>query len=178
MKLIILAGMPGAGKEEFLKAVGESGWPYLRMGDLVREEYLKRGLDEDTISVGQFAQQERDEHGMGIWADRASKRFQGRNHIVDGCRGLAEIDSFRRHSESMTVVAVHSSPAVRYARLIERARSDSPSDWKEFQERDRREMKWGLAELIALADEMVVNDTDLSTFHSRARDLMEGLTRT
>jgi dephospho-CoA kinase len=177
MRLIILAGMPGAGKEEFLKSTQNCGWPFVRMGDVVREEYQARGLDSTGISVGQFAQQERDRHGYGIWADRAVERFQGRDHIVDGCRGLAEVESFRRHSQEMIVVAVHSSPETRFRRLQERGRSDSPSDWSEFQERDRREIGWGLAELIALADEMLVNDSDLATYHSRTKGLMWRLGR-
>lgn len=169
--------MPGAGKEEFLKAVEGSGLPFLRMGDLVREEYIKRGLDQSGISVGKFAQQERDEHGMGIWADRAAERFQGMDHIVDGCRGMAEVESFRRHSDNMTIVAIHSAPQVRYLRLKERKRADAPSDWNEFQERDRREIGWGLAELISLADEMIVNDSDILAFHSQSRALLGRLTK-
>jgi dephospho-CoA kinase len=77
----------------------------------------------------------------------------------------------------MIVVAVHSSPETRFRRLQERGRSDSPSDWSEFQERDRREIGWGLAELIALADEMLVNDSDLATYHSRTKGLMWRLGR-
>ncbi len=171
MRLIILAGMPGAGKEEFLQALSGLGVPFLRMGDLVREEYRRRGLEGGDISVGQFAQQERDIHGYGIWATRASARFGGRDHIVDGCRGMEEIRVFREAGD-LSVVAIHSAPETRYERLQLRGRSDAPANREEFDERDQREMSWGLAELIALADEMLVNDSDLRSFHDSARALM------
>ncbi|KUE74442.1 hypothetical protein AUQ37_00270 [Candidatus Methanomethylophilus sp. 1R26] len=45
MKMIVVAGMPGAGKEEFLSAGRAAGIPFVRMGDLVREFYAASGAE-------------------------------------------------------------------------------------------------------------------------------------
>ena len=175
MKLIILAGMPGSGKEEFLIAARETNWPFIRMGDVVRNEYEDRGILTSDISLGQFAQNEREEHGHHIWAKRAISRFDNQNCIIDGCRGMDEIESFRSNSTELIVIAVHSSPKDRYERLCLRGRTDAPRDWSDFQARDRREISWGLAEVIAQADHMLVNDVDLPSYHSKVKLLMRRL---
>lgn len=175
MRLIILAGMPGSGKEEFLVAAREANWPFIRMGDVVRTEYEKRGIAITGVTLGQFAQNEREEHGPHIWANRAISHFDKRDFIVDGCRGMDEIQSFHSHSNDLLTIAVHSSPKVRYERICLRGRSDAPRDWSEFQARDQREISWGLAEVIAQADYMLVNDADLPSYHDKVRSLMRRL---
>ena len=37
MKILVVAGMPGAGKEELLKVAQSMGYSFLRMGDIVRD---------------------------------------------------------------------------------------------------------------------------------------------
>lgn len=39
MKILLIVGMPGAGKEEFLSVARSIGVPFIRMGDIVRELY-------------------------------------------------------------------------------------------------------------------------------------------
>ena len=36
MRILLIAGMPGAGKEELLNVARSMGVPFLRMGDIVR----------------------------------------------------------------------------------------------------------------------------------------------
>jgi len=172
MRLIILAGMPGSGKEEFLVAAREANWQFIRMGDVVREEYEAKGIATTGINLGQFAQNEREEHGYHIWAERAISNLDHKEYIIDGCRGMAEIEAFKSHTPNVLIVAVHSSPKSRFERLCLRGRSDAPLDWLDFIARDQREISWGLAEVIAQADYMLVNDTDLQSYHNKVRSLM------
>jgi len=58
----------------------------------------------------------------------------------------------------VSVVAVHASPRTRYERLISRGRSDDPKNWEDFAERDLRELSVGIGNVIALAEEMLVNE--------------------
>ena len=74
MKMIVVAGMPGAGKEEFLSAGRAAGIPFVRMGDLVREFYAASGAEARGIGMGEFAGAERDAHGTDIWARRAVEK--------------------------------------------------------------------------------------------------------
>jgi hypothetical protein len=38
-----------------------------------------------------------------------------------------------------------------------------------------REIGWGIAEVIALSEHMIVNDADLESFRRRSRELLERL---
>ena len=172
MRMIVVTGMPGSGKEEFLNVAMTIGIPFIRMGDVVRSEHAASGT---SSSVGEFADSERKKHGYNIWAKRSMEKMYGDIFLVDGCRSMAEIQAFKSLSDNVTILGIHSPPKVRYGRLVERNRSDAPSDRREFDERDEREIGWGIAEVIALADEMLVNASSLERFRKDAEILLKGI---
>lgn len=175
MKVLLIAGMPGAGKEEFLNVARSMGIPFLRMGDIVREFHASSGAADEGLSVGQVANRERELHGKNIWAKRALEQMSGDLFLVDGCRSMDEVRSYRELSDDVHIIAILAPRMVRYDRLVKRGRDDAPSDIGEFNQRDEREMGWGLANVIALADHMVVNDSDLESFYSRSRNILEAV---
>ena len=168
MKLIVVAGMPGAGKEEFLNVARDMDIPFLRMGDLVRELYPKRGDEDRDLTLGQFANIERERHGYNIWAKRALERMSGNIYLIDGCRSMDEVMAYRSLSDDVNIVAIHAPPRIRYDRLVKRQRDDAPRNVEEFDARDSREMGWGLANVIALSDHLIVNDGSLEKFREEA----------
>ena len=168
MKLIVVAGMPGAGKEEFLNVARDMDIPFLRMGDLVRELYPKRGEEDKDLTLGQFANIERERHGYNIWAKRALERMSGNIYLIDGCRSMDEVMAYRSLSDDVNIVAIHAPPRIRYDRLVKRQRDDAPRNVEEFDARDSREMGWGLADVIALSDHLIVNDGSLEKFREEA----------
>jgi dephospho-CoA kinase len=94
--------------------------------------------------------------------------------LVDGCRSTDEVDAFRSLAD-VTVIAVTSSPEARYERLVKRGRSDAPANIEEFIKRDEREIGWGLAKAIALADVTVTNESTLEEFRVSSRKALERL---
>jgi dephospho-CoA kinase len=170
-KVIVLTGMPGAGKEEFVKVAVETGYGVIRMGDVVREEAGRRQIMMDDRGVGGFANQEREAHGPGIWAERCLQALGKEDTVIDGSRSLEELYVFRRSlGEGLRLVAIHSSPGQRFLRLQKRARYDAPHDREAFMERDKRELGWGIGSLIAMADVMLVNESDLEHFRAIAAE--------
>ncbi len=172
MRIILVAGMPGAGKEEFLTVARGMGLPFLRMGDLVREAYASSNSESKGLSVGQFANSEREEHGKDVWARRALERMDGEVFLVDGCRSLDEVESYRSLGEEIVILGVHTPPRLRYERLVARGRDDAPRNMEEFEARDAREMGWGLSDVIALSDVMITNESDLETFRIRSSEAL------
>ncbi len=172
VRILLVAGMPGAGKEELLNVARSMGIPFLRMGDIVREHHASSGTD---LSVGEFATREREIHGRNVWAVRAMERMSGELFLVDGCRSMDEVRSYRELSDDVHIISVHASRATRYERLVRRGREDAPADMDEFDRRDAREMGWGLSDLIALSDIMIVNDSDLPGFQRSVRDALEAM---
>lgn len=176
MKLIITTGMPGSGKEEFLKVCQKRGAKIIRMGDIVREKAKEFGLDGSDASVGTLANEERKRYGMDIWAKRTIPYVGGDLVVIDGTRGPGEIRAFRHaFGENLVVVAVHASSKTRYERLVARPRHDSPVTRAEFEARDRREFEWGLGEAIALADYMVINESDLKELKRNVDLLLDSI---
>ncbi len=172
MRILLIAGMPGAGKEELLCVARSMDVPFLRMGDIVREHHAASGTD---MLVGTFANSQREEFGDDVWARRALERMHGDVFLVDGCRSMDEVCSYRGLSNDVLIVGIYAPPSVRYERLVRRGREDAPKNIEEFEARDSREMGWGLSYLLALADVMILNDADLKTFHDKARKILEGL---
>jgi len=168
--------MPGCGKEEVLSVAQELGFSIVRMGDVVREEARRRGLPITDAAVGGLAHAERQAHGYGVWAERTLPRIQGERVLVDGLRGRAELDVFRKaFGGHLTVLAIHASPTTRYQRMMKRRRKDDAPGYEAFQARDVRELGWGLGEVIATADVMLVNEGPLEDFRRQARETLERL---
>ncbi len=162
--------MPGCGKEEALAVAQNLGFSIVRMGDVVREEALRRGLPITDAAVGGMAHAERQANGLGVWAERTLSRIQGEHVLIDGLRGRAELDIFRgAFGDDLSVVAVHASPKTRYERMMRRGRGDDAGTIEAFRARDLRELSWGLGDVIATADVMLVNEGTLDEFRRQAR---------
>lgn len=159
--------MPGAGKSVAVQVARTLRLPVFSMGDRVREVVRARGLALTPDVVGQIASGERREKGPDIWARRTLELIprSTRVGVIDGARSAAEVEYFRRHAKAEVVVlAIHSSPATRKARVRARRRSDDKRTRLGFEERDRRELGWGIGEAIARADVMIINEGTLEEF--------------
>ena len=168
--------MPGCGQEEVLAVAQTVGFSIVRMGDVVREEVRRRGLPISDASVGGLAHAERQAHGFGIWAERTVPRIHGDHVLVDGLRGRAELEVFRgAFGDELTVIAVHASPKTRYERMLRRGRTDDAGTIEAFQARDTRELGWGLGDVIATADVMLVNESSLEALRGAAKVALERL---
>lgn len=176
MKILVTAGMPGSGKEEFLKCCVARGAKAVRMGDIVREKAREFGLDSSDSSVGTLANEERKRYGKDIWAKRTIPLVGGELVVIDGTRGTDEIRAFRHaFGEDLKVIAIHSSASTRFQRLKSRGRSDSPLSRSDFDQRDRRELEWGVGEAIALADYMIVNESTIDDLRVQVDGLLDQL---
>jgi dephospho-CoA kinase len=170
--------MPGSGKEEFIEVAAEFGFEIVRMGDLVREEARRRGLDPGDTSVGGLANQEREENGMGIWAERTIPKITGPRVIIDGVRGIAEIKVFRdAFSSDLSVVSVEASSDTRYERIRSRGRRDATLTREQFEDRDERERSWGIEMAMKEAEYTILNEGSLEDYRREVREVLGELVR-
>ncbi|HOI77693.1 MAG TPA: AAA family ATPase [Methanofastidiosum sp.] len=164
--MIAIVGMPGSGKSEFVNIALSYGYRFISMGDIVREETLKRGyLLEESGKVAQIL---RDKEGLDIIAiltlDRISETQDGK-FLIEGIRGIKEIERFRNEIDFF-LVGIHTSPRIRFERLKNRGRADDPKTFEDFYKRDLRELSWGLGEAFALSDVIIDNNGTFEDFRS------------
>jgi dephospho-CoA kinase len=173
MRLVVSVGMPGSGKDELVEVARKLGLATLKMGDLVRDETRRRGLQPTAQNVARIANEDREKHGPGIWAQRALPKLTETRMLVDGCRSDAEVSVFRHNFGDLYVLGIFASPETRHDRLMHRGRGDDGDDLSAMYDRDRRELKWGIGNALALADGMLVNEGDLDSFRAAARVKLE-----
>ncbi len=176
-KLVIgLAGMPGSGKSIVVDTARELGYDIVVMGDVIRQETLKRGLELTPQNVGKVMLQLREEGGNYVIAEKCIPKIEEQTSpkvLVDGLRSLHEADIFKKHFSKFSLLAVHASPETRFNRLSNRRRSDDTAEWKVFYERDMRELSVGLGNVIAMAGQMIVNDNSFEQVKSKVKESLK-----
>jgi dephospho-CoA kinase len=176
-KLVIgLAGMPGSGKSLVVDTARELGYAVVVMGDVVRQETVKRGFELTPQNVGKVMLELRQKEGNFVIAQKCVLKIkeQASNKIlVDGLRSLYEADIFKEHFSKFSLVAIHASPEIRFNRLSKRQRSDDPTEWKVFNERDMRELTVGLGNVIAMAEQIIVNDNSLEVVKAKIQESLK-----
>lgn len=183
MRVVGFTGMPGSGKSEAMEVAKARGHPVVRMGDLIWEEVERQGLPRDAAHVGKVANAMRESHGKDVWARRTAERVRKvaagqRLVLIDGVRSHEEVETLRRElGHDFLLVAIHTDPDHRFQRMAARGRADDSKDVAMLRVRDEREMGWGIARTIALADEMLVNDGTLDQFRAKVGALLDRVAR-
>lgn len=177
MKIIAFTGMPFSGKSEAVKIAQEMNIPVIRMGDMVWEETKKRGLNLSEKNVGTIADTMRKEKGMDIWAQRTLEKIKLLNDIekivIDGIRNIEEIETFEKElGNDFLLVAVQVADNIRYKRAIDRGRVDDSLDLELIKSRDKRELSWGLENVIASAEIVVSNEGTIDEFKEKIKKIL------
>jgi len=145
------------------------------MGDVIREETAKRGLEPTPQNVGKVMLELRKEGGAGVVADKCVLKIEQTSNpkiVVDGLRSFVEAEVFMKRLPSFILVTVHSSPQVRFERLSTRGRSDDPKTWEVFHERDMRELGVGIGNAIALAEYVIINDGTKKALNAKVAQVL------
>ncbi len=173
--MLVIVGMPGAGKSLASSVMKARGIPVFVSGDIIRAEARKRRLRFTRKNLGELMLKIRKEEGMGAVAKRLVPLVQsasGEFVVYEGARSVEEVDQLRQKF-SVVTIAIHASREARFRRLQRRGRSDRPRGWADFAERDNRELGVGIAKLIALADRMVENEDTKDDLKRRTRRVLQ-----
>jgi len=178
MTVIGIVGLPGSGKSEAATVARELGVPVVTMGDVIRAECRERGLDPAT-DHGRVAKALREENGPGAIAQRSlpiieDEREDSDTVVVDGIRSDVEVEAFRdAFGVDFSLVKVHAPFELRAERLDLRGRDASAEEGGEsLEDRDERELGFGMGEAMAMADVTIDNTDSLSAFQARIETLI------
>ena len=176
MLIVGITGMPGAGKSTAAKALEAHGFKRVVMGDVIREETRRRGLEPDEKNTGQVMLELREKYGPGAVAEVSLHKLNAMKEsvvIVDGVRSYAEVEVFAREGK-VRLLAIHASRDRRFKLLTDRGRTDAPTTRAGFEARDKRELSIGVGNAIALADESLSNErATTEELGNRAVELVE-----
>jgi dephospho-CoA kinase len=180
MKIIAFTGMPASGKSEAVQLIRNKGIPVVRMGDLVWEETKRQGKPLDDKNVGNVANSMREKYGMDVWAKRTVEKIQSLEKspliVIDGVRTMEEIDFFKQElGMDFLVIAIDAANEIRRKRAQARGRTDDSKDLKDLEERDKREIRWGLQKVIADADIVIQNNGSLKAFQKQVLTVLQKL---
>lgn len=171
--MLIVTGMPGSGKDEFIKVAKKMGWKDYHMGDIVRKYASMGNIGISDNEIGSFANRERELHGKDIWAVRLSEFIKdGRKIIIDGLRNMEEFEYFRSKFPDLVLIGIHTDREERLKRVQKRGRPDDAKVLGQLINRDDRELSWGIGNAISLAEYMIVNDSTLEKFKENAAKLL------
>ncbi|HET6807719.1 MAG TPA: AAA family ATPase [Nitrososphaera sp.] len=175
--IVCLTGMPGAGKSSVASFLKEKGFEVVTMGDVVREEAKRQGLEPTDINLGKMMLKLRQDLGPGavghIVLQKLARDGSSSNVVIDGIRSIAEVEVLKKVGH-VRLLAIHASQNTRFKHLKERGRADAPSNGNEFAGRDKRELSVGVSEAIALANEVISNnDLTLEQLKLRAYDIVK-----
>jgi dephospho-CoA kinase len=178
MNVYGLVGLPGSGKSEAAAVAAELDIPVVTMGDVIRAECRERGLDPAT-EHGRVAKALREEHGEDAIAQQSLPHIEEAlsahdTVVVDGIRSGVEVDRFEdAFGDAFTLVSIEAPFETRAERLELRGRDAGGDEGGEtLDERDQRELDFGMGEAIDRADVTVENDGSLEAFRERIRDIL------
>ncbi|MFH1106026.1 MAG: AAA family ATPase [Candidatus Aenigmatarchaeota archaeon] len=162
-KIIAIVGMPGAGKSEATRMLGERGYSAIRFGAIVTEDYLRnKGKDVNEKNERNVRERLRKKYGMAamakLSAGKISEALKKSNVAIDGMYSWEEyLFLKRKYGKMFFVVAVYASPKTRQKRLGKR--KIRPLTPRECASRDYAQIeKLKTGGPIASADFTIVNE--------------------
>jgi len=175
-----VTGMPGSGKSTAVKAGEALGYPVVVMGDLLRAEVRRRGLELTDENIGKVMFQWRAERGEDVLAKftiQVIRKLDSQVVLIDGIRTSREVEEFRKSFPGFTLIAVHAPVKLRFKRIFKRSRIDDVQTWEMFRQRDLRELRVGVGAAIAMSD-VVVNDVgSLGKLKSEMKRILRELSK-
>lgn len=165
--IIGLTGKFAAGKGTVAETLMARGFAYHSCSDVIRDELKRRGVPESREHLTEVGNELRRSEGPAALARRIVAKLTalgaGADHIVDSIRNPAEVEALRA-APGFWLLGVDADQAVRFERLLARARQGDPTTFAQFAAMEERETHstdpttqqlhatWGLA------DEVLAND--------------------
>jgi dephospho-CoA kinase len=186
IQVLAFVGAPASGKTEAALVAKDLGIPVITMGDVIRDELERRNLPLTDENAGRIATELRTREGPDAIAKRCIPLIEGITTdgdgekgdktviVIDGIRGIAEVELFKKElGPDFTLVRVETPLSRRFERIKARGRADDVLRLDEFEKREARERGWGMGEAMANADEVIHNVGSLDAFRDQIKSLLD-----
>lgn len=178
-KVVAIMGLPGSGKSEAIDHIVKTyKWPKVYFGDVTFDEVARLGLEVNEANERIAREGLRAEFGPFVYADRVIEKIEALDGdepvVLESFYSWEEYLRFREvYGDAFVGIAIHASPAIRYARLAHRP--TRPLSAEEARSRDHSQIEnLHQAGPIAMANFLIVNE---GTKGDLIRRLNEALVR-
>ena len=175
MRIMGISGLPGSGKSLVSEIASEKGAMIISMGDIIREESKKR--NEPTKET---AKNLRKEYGQYIIAELTIKKIKKIHDegfkssiIVEGIRSPYEVNLFKESFDDFIILSIFANPELRFNRIKSRKREDDAKSYDEFVQRDKRELGFGIGDVISLSNKIIINESDIESYTEEINKFLE-----
>jgi predicted RNA binding protein with dsRBD fold (UPF0201 family)/dephospho-CoA kinase len=180
--VIGFVGFPGSGKTEAALISQVEGFFPVAMGDAVRSYMCERDIELTERNVGEIANKLRAERGTDAIAKMCIPVVRAlsskKKVVIDGIRGIAEVNAYRAEFKNdFKLIAISASSQIRFERVRGRSRSDDVSSFSCFEEKDARELTWGLKEAINAAEFNISNEGTLEELRFSVSNVLKQMSR-
>lgn len=161
---LAVTGTQGSGKSVFTDVIkNKLNIPTFRLGNIIIEEIKNKGIKLTGRNMAKMASMLRYDGGDQVIAQKALPKIlklaesQPKLILIDGIRSYSELAFFREHLGEVILIAIISSLKTRKQRVEARKRIDNRYIG-DFEEREQRELGFGLGNVITKADYFILND--------------------
>ena len=174
MQVMGISGLPGSGKALVSEMATERGAIIVSMGDIIREEAKKRRESTKETAVNL-----RKEFGNDIVSELTIKKIkkleEDENNkliIIEGIRSLHEVEMFKENFSDFFILSIFANETLRFERLKIRNREDDSQDYEGFHKRDVTELGFGIGDVVALSDKLIINESDMESYREKVDEFL------
>ncbi|MFW9914956.1 MAG: AAA family ATPase [Candidatus Thorarchaeota archaeon] len=193
MKIIVLTGLPASGKTVHAKIVGAKlGIPNVETGTFVFQAVHKKGLEitpENIAKVSNELKAQSDAYFTEQAVEHIEKVCSAKPAVfLSGVRAESEVEFLRRRfgNKNIFIIGFHASRPTRFARMFnpdrmesngeasdKRVEDEALRDYSNFLARDKKELSFGVGDLLASSDYLMNLEDQRWPFHIMARTMIE-----
>jgi dephospho-CoA kinase len=189
MKIVVTVGLPGSGKSSHVKVIGEKhGFPQLETGQILLGEMSEKGIEITSDNIRKYTEEKKhtsDSYFTERAAEIVKSQYRDKRLVfLSGMRAPSEIEFLRKEfgENNVFVIAFLASRKSRYGRVVQprkgidfvgkstresekqdaRKRKEDQllASYDEFVKKDLKELSFGEANIIALADYFVITESE------------------
>ena len=185
-RIVCVTGMAGSGKSVLSDYFAEKGYQFVRFGQIVLDEIMKKGLKPSEANQKEIRENLRKKHGMAAMAKlnypKFKKLLKKGNVIADNMMSWSEYKFLKeKFGKQLITVSVYSPPQIRYERLSKRkpGKSDKSLRFHHFTKTEARQRDYNEIENIekggpiAMSDYTILNTGDITFFQKQIKNLFK-----
>ena len=92
--------------------------------------------------------------------------------IIGGIRSLHEVEMFKENFSDFFILSIFANETLRFERLKIRNREDDSQDYEGFHKRDVTELGFGIGDVVALSDKLIINESDMESYREKVDEFL------